>query len=82
MSPQTNQRQRRRRIAAAPLVAMILVLAGCSGSDDVSVTASPGGGDVLSPATFEGEAMSVSGETVDLATLADRDLILWFWAPW
>lgn len=82
MSPQTNQRLRRRRTAAATLVALMLVLAGCSGSDEDSVAASSGGGDVLSPATFEGEAMSVSGETVDLATLADRDLILWFWAPW
>lgn len=39
-------------------------------------------GDVLPPATFEGQATTVSGETFELSTLAGQDLILWFWAPW
>lgn len=39
-------------------------------------------GDFLSGETFVGQATSIDGQSVDLAGLADKDLILWFWAPW
>lgn len=38
--------------------------------------------DVLPPETFEGQATTVSGEPFELGSLAGKDLILWFWAPW
>lgn len=42
----------------------------------------PFGDQMLDPATFAGQATSVDGETVELSALADKDLVLWFWAPW
>jgi hypothetical protein len=31
---------------------------------------------------FSGEASTVDGGQVDLGDHADRDLVVWFWAPW
>ncbi len=39
-------------------------------------------GDFLSAATFDGQATTVQGATFDLAGLANKDLVVWFWAPW
>jgi hypothetical protein len=55
----------------------ILVVVGCGmdmGDDQAASTAD---GDM-----FEGTATTVDGEEVDLAAFADRDLVVWFWAPW
>jgi hypothetical protein len=31
---------------------------------------------------FTGTATTLDGEEVDLADFAERDLVVWFWAPW
>jgi hypothetical protein len=36
----------------------------------------------LSAEVFDGEATTVDGASFDLATLASKDLVVWFWAPW
>ncbi len=36
----------------------------------------------LDPAALQGQAVTVDGQPVDLASLADKDLVVWFWAPW
>lgn len=47
-----------------------------------STTKAETNADTLSAATFDGEATTVDGVSFDLGTLANKDLVLWFWAPW
>ena len=60
------------------LIAAVLALAACGGSS--APEARPGGD--VDPAAFTGSASTVTGDDVDLAAYADRDLVVWFWAPW
>ncbi len=60
-------------------LALALVAAGCGGSDD---TTDGGSGETLEASVLSGEAMTVDGETFDLGSLAEKDLVVWFWAPW
>jgi hypothetical protein len=72
------------------LAAITIAASGCSASDDDTGQGEEGAGasaaepasDVLAAATFDGEATTVSGEVFDLAGLANKDLVIWFWAPW
>jgi hypothetical protein len=50
---------------------------------DGSTTATPTAtGPTLAPSVFEGEAVTIDGTPFDLGELANKDLVLWFWAPW
>lgn len=59
---------------------------GDDGDDDVTGgdgTGAPGAdGPHLAASVFEGEIPTVDGATFDLATVANKDLVVWFWAPW
>jgi hypothetical protein len=57
-------------------LALALLVAACGDSEE------PRAADPLDADTFAGEAETVEGGTLDLGTLADRDLVVWFWAPW
>ena len=39
-------------------------------------------GPMLGPEVFQGQATTSDGQSFDLATLANKDLVIWFWAPW
>ena len=55
------------------------------GSGAGATTATPEAGpngNLLTAATFDGQATTIQGETFDLAGLANKDLVIWFWAPW
>lgn len=73
-------------------MAVALLVGACSSDDGATDTAT--GDDAASgaeaatdltaidPATFDGEATTITGEPFDLATVANADLVVWFWAPW
>jgi hypothetical protein len=63
-----------RRVVAGLIAALVIV--GCGGSGD-EPTAS-----TVDPDAFVGTASTVGGEQIDLAVFAERDLVVWFWAPW
>lgn len=60
-------------------MAAALALAACGGSDSATT---PNPDDVLASDVFDATARTVSGDAFQLGTLADQDLVLWFWAPW
>ena len=71
--------QRRRWLLVA--AAATMMVAGCgSGSGETVDAAGPA--DTLAPSTFEGTATTIDGDSIDLASLAGNDLVVWFWAPW
>jgi hypothetical protein len=59
------------------LVGLAAALTGC-GADDSDVAES----DPFDAAALSGTATTVDGDVFDLGTLADADLVVWFWAPW
>lgn len=80
-------RARRAARLAAPLLALAALAAACGGSDDggteaATPAADGGGGPVLDAAVLTGEATTLDGASFDLGGLADKDLVVWFWAPW
>jgi hypothetical protein len=60
------------------LVVALLGVSACGGSS--APEARPAGD--IDPAAFTGSASTVTGDEVELAAFADRDLVVWFWAPW
>ncbi len=84
----TSRRRPSRTGLVAATAAVALLAAACGGSDatesaDGSATESAAqNGPRLDASLFSGEAQTISGETFDLGSLADKDLVLWFWAPW
>lgn len=36
----------------------------------------------LDPAVLQGQAATIDGTSFDLGSLAGKDLVVWFWAPW
>lgn len=80
----------------APIIAIVVLLASCAAPDGDGPVAQPsptsGGPTATAPsptppsdgadALFHGEAPTLDGGTIDLATLAGRDVAAWFWAPW
>jgi hypothetical protein len=76
----TRKRRRGARFALAVLAGFALVAAACGGSD--TDTAGGDAGTVLDASALTGTATTVSGASFDLGTLADKDLVVWFWAPW
>lgn len=79
----TSRRSRPRALAGL-VIALALVAAACGGSDsDVESAGGEGGSsDVLDASVLSGQATTVAGDSFDLGTLADKDLVVWFWAPW
>ena len=71
-----------------PLLAVTLALAlavgACGGADSGTTAAGdrvesdPVGNSTI----LDFPARSVDGSTVDVASLAGSDLVIWFWAPW
>ena len=53
-----------------------------AGGDDGDEGAPTPDGPRLDPAVLSGEVNTVDGATFDLATVANKDLVVWFWAPW
>lgn len=39
-------------------------------------------GPTVDPAVFQGQATTIDGQPFDLGSLANKDLVVWFWAPW
>lgn len=78
----TTIRRRPRSWLTALLVLLAVVAAACGSDEPATAAEASGDTDVLGAETFDGEAMSIGGETIELAGLADKDLVLWFWAPW
>ncbi len=76
----------RRIVAAAAIAGFSLVAAACGGADeDVVVSAADGASEsanVIDASVLTGTATAINGETFDLGTLVDKDLVVWFWAPW
>ena len=68
----------RARLLSAVAVGALL-LAGCG--DDGGGPSVEAASDV-DPGALTGTAATVDGGTVELGDYADRDLVVWFWAPW
>ena len=66
---------RHRRLLALVL-ALATVAMSCGGG--ASAAAPAGDADRFLIDEFE----TLSGETIDLASLQGEDVVLWFWAPW
>jgi hypothetical protein len=83
MDQRSSSRSAVRLVVLVMAVAVAALVSACGGSDaEVEVAASDGGGATLDPSVLAGEAATVSGDVFDLGTLADQDLVVWFWAPW
>jgi hypothetical protein len=39
-------------------------------------------GPKLDPAVLAGQAPTIDGASFDLGSVANKDLVIWFWAPW
>jgi hypothetical protein len=61
------------------LAAALALLAGCGSGGGAPAARAAG---ALDADVFAGVAPTVDGDELDLASLADRDLVVWFWAPW
>lgn len=73
----TKGRALRTAVTALSLAVGLVLVAGCGSDEEPAAT-----GDVLAAEVFDAEATTIDGEPFDLGELADRDLVLWFWAPW
>ncbi len=82
----TSQRRLPRRAKLASLLAVVgLVSAACGDGAteaDDSAAAAQFASTQLDASVLSGTATTVSGESFDLAALGDKDLVVWFWAPW
>ncbi len=76
---------------AAGVLALSLTAAACgssesadtaAGSDAAGGAADAPDGPVLDASVFSGEATTIEGASFDLGPLANKDLVVWFWAPW
>jgi len=67
-----------------------MLLSACGGGGSTTVdesAAAPAPADAVGDAPAASsplvdEFTTVSGQTIDLATLQGQDVVLWFWAPW
>ena len=78
------QRMLRTKLMAASLV-LALVAAACG--SDTSETSQAATGAQAESGAAESTALDITataadGSTIELATYAGEDLMLWFWAPW
>ena len=58
----------------ALIATMAALVASCGGEDSEVAT--------LDPSVLQGAATTIGGETFDLGSLEDTDVVIWFWAPW
>ena len=86
-APKPKRRRRSNKWTAA--AAAVALFAAACGTAEQTAEAAPAESDApaqdlptIDAALFSGEVMTLEGGTFDLATLADQDLVLWFWAPW
>ena len=94
MTSTPSRRGRARLAAGAAALALLAAACGGSDADDPIAASSDGGaeadagngesaaGPVLDASVLSGEAPLVAGGSFDLGTLTDKDLVVWFWAPW
>ena len=77
-------------LVVGSLLGLLVLAAGCgseaeeateSGSTESGSSAAYGSA-VLESSVLDGEATTVEGETFQLGSLADTDVVVWFWAPW
>ncbi|GAB7191178.1 hypothetical protein NUM3379_18850 [Kineococcus sp. NUM-3379] len=79
---------RRPPLLLAGLVAAACVLAGCGSPAPGPGAAAPAAGvgsdvsDPQAPELLRFTAGTTTGERFDASTLAGKDAVLWFWAPW
>ncbi len=68
-----------RRLALL-LVLVGLIAAACGGGGDSEnvLVADPSDANERLVGVFE----TLDGETIDLTTVHDQDVVLWMWAPW
>lgn len=73
----------------ASTAVVALLAASCGNTQDSTSTdgasesaAEVSDGPRLESTVLQGEAMTISGEAFDLGSLANKDLVVWFWAPW
>ena len=59
------------------LLAAVALLAACG--DDAPAARPAGPVDLVA---FTRTAETITGDRIELAGYADRDLVVWFWAPW
>jgi hypothetical protein len=70
---------------AAVALALALTAAGCGAEDSPAAQSSAqsgNGGPVLASSVLQGEARTIDGGSFELASLQNKDLVVWFWAPW
>ena len=67
-----------RRLALLLVLVGVLAAACGRGDGENVLTANPGDANERLVGTFE----TLDGETIDLATVHDQDVVLWMWAPW
>lgn len=74
------------RALVAPMLAAVALVAAACGSADESLTATetvaPADGPILAADVLTGQATTIDGESFELGSLAEKDLVVWFWAPW
>jgi hypothetical protein len=59
------------------VLAVLALFGGCGGGGGARTEAV-----ALDEDPLRGVVPTVDGGTVDLATFAGEDLVVWFWAPW
>ena len=71
-----------RRRWLAVLLAFLFTASACGGTNTATSVSGQTSNAASSTDLFDGEFETVSGETIDLASLQGQDTVLWFWAPW
>jgi hypothetical protein len=66
-----------RRLLVRGAVVAVALLVGCGDGREGTETEA-----TVNDDAFDGVATTVDGDEVALADFADRDLVVWFWAPW
>lgn len=70
------------------LAGLALVLAGCTATPEAGDPGGPPTGPTVAtnsptdPSAILDAVTTLAGEPFDAATVADRPVVLWFWAPW
>lgn len=67
--------------ASRLIISLALLFAACGASAEEAVVSQAAAGASVEQ-KLTGEFSTVTGETVDLASYRNSDLVVWFWAPW
>ena len=70
--------------AATPSTATPPTLPGGTATSGAAATKAPADPDAprLDADVLQGQAATIDGTSFDLGSLAGKDLVVWFWAPW